>query len=96
MGYYIQTGSSLDKAEYLVNKLGGKMIAKPSKFEDIPEDKALIVVVDNLVFEAAGLAYSKEEFDAFVLDERDDRLKWFILLDKKLAYEKAGYAEPNK
>ena len=88
MGYYIQTGD-LKKVEG-INKLGGVEVQQPKKFEDIPSELALIVVVDNGLFDAAGLIYSPEEFEAFTMPE-DRRPKKFFYVDKKLAYEKAGY-----
>ena len=92
MGYYIQTDSTHNKAAYLVSKFGGRALPQaPASFEAIPSDKALIVVVDNGMFEAAGLIYSPGEFAAFT--SKDDlRPKQYVLLDKAVAYKEAGYS----
>ena len=76
MGYYIETGGVYDKADVLVKRDGAEIIEQPKRFDDIPDDKALICVVDNLIFEAAGYAFSLEEFEAFSdpADRRDKSL----------------------
>lgn len=92
MGYYIQTDSNRDKAEYLVrNHAGLKLLRPPRTFAEIPADKALITVVDNFAFEAAGLCYDEGEFRDFT-SPRDQRPRQYVLLDKDLAYKLAGYA----
>lgn len=91
MGYYIQTDGVKNKAAYIVQHHDGQQLLEaPDSFEDIPEGKALIVVVDNRVFEAAGLCYDKGEFRAFT-DPEDTRNRQYVLLDKVLAYKLAGY-----
>lgn len=91
MGYYIQTDGVKNKAAYIVQHHDGQQLLEaPDSFEDIPEGKALIVVVDNRVFEAAGLCYSQGEFEAFT-DPRDTRNKQYVLLDKQLAHRLSGY-----
>lgn len=92
MGYYIQTPGHKRKAEQLVSLHCGQIIPKPASFNDVPADKALIAVVDNGPFEAAALAYSESKFAAFT-DPRDSRPQKFVLLDKALAHQLAGYEE---
>lgn len=57
MGYYIETGERKGKAAWLVKNANGSMEKRPG---DIP-----VVVLDNGPFEAAGIAYDAEEFEAF-------------------------------
>lgn len=64
----------------------------PASFGDIPEDKALIVVVDNGLFEAAGYAYDDIEFAEFT-NPRDRRPRTFVIMDKHAAEECSGRAE---
>lgn len=64
MGYYIETPMNKGKAEYLVREYGAEEI-EAFDWSDVPEDKALICVVDNGPFEAAAVAYSEREFQAF-------------------------------
>ena len=91
MGFYIETKTSTNKAENLVNDYNGTIISKPKSFDQIPEDKALIVVIDNNFFEAAGYAFDEKEFQAFT-EPSDPRFKQFVLMDKQKAQESSGYS----
>lgn len=54
MGYYIQTPENKNKAGQIVKLYNGEELSEmPEKYEDIPEGKALIVVVSNVSFDAA-------------------------------------------
>src|SRR6266446_3809076 len=61
-----------------------ELTATPAAFADIPEGMALIVVVDNGLFEAAGYAYDEREFGAMT-DPDDHRARRYILIGKALA-----------
>ena len=97
MGYYINsTGKSQlmahEKAEGLVSDCGAERVQQPPDFDNIPEDKSLICVVNNGPFEAAGLIFSPDELNEF--NRFDDiRPKTWLLMDKKLAHELSGYDE---
>ncbi len=92
MGYYINKGlDARDKALALVELYEAKEIQQPEKFDDIANDKAIIVVIDNGGFEAAGYCYSEREFADFT-NPRDPRQKTFLVMDKKLAEELTGYS----
>lgn len=92
MGYYIETPEDTRKAAQIVKFHGGEIIPKPDAFTVIAPDKALIVVMNNVLFEAAGLAYDKDEFEAFT-DPSDARSKQYVILDKALAHKLAKYKE---
>ena len=62
MGYYIETDSNRNKADYLLKNYNAVEIDRPIYFQEIPEDMALLVVVDNGMFEAAAFAYDENEF----------------------------------
>jgi hypothetical protein len=80
MGYYIETDGPKDKVNYLIETTG----AKPClPVWPPPSDKTLICVVDNGLFEAAAIAFSKDEMEAFNWDG-DDRPKTWLLVDKKI------------
>ena len=91
MGFYVEVPHPRNKAMQLVNLYKGQIVPKPAFFADIPEDKALIVVVANEMFEAAGLAFCDSEFRDFT-DPHDNRPKQFVLLDKELAHKLSGYS----
>lgn len=66
MGYYVEVPEPKGKAQQLVDSYGAEILKRmPARFEDVPEGKALICVVDNGPFEAAGLCCSAEEFESF-------------------------------
>ena len=92
MGYYIETKHPLNKASQIVCQHKGEIVPKPLNFDNIPEDKALIVVVQNGMFDAAGYAFDEREFKSFT-QPSDLRPKTFILLDKEIANKLTGYKE---
>ena len=88
MGYYIQ-GPALGKAAFIVSEYNGKIIPCPNNFADVPEDKALISIVSNGPFEAAGYCFDAKEFEEFS-DPSDHRPKTWLIMDKKKAMELSG------
>lgn len=90
MGFYIEVNHPRHKALQLVLDYGGERIPKPERFADIPPEKALIVVLDNGPFEAAGFAYDEREFLAFT-NPVDLRRKDYVLLDRTTAEEASGW-----
>ena len=94
MGYYIEVPKMKGKAEQLVELYEGEIIDRPASFNDIPEGKALICVVSNLNFDAAGLCYSEREFNDFLHDyHQPDRPRKWVLMDLQLARKLSGYIE---
>lgn len=95
MGYYIQTPENLNKVRQLVRLHGAEIIPfPPEKLSDIIGDKALICVVQNGTFDAAGLCYNQQELEAFRrADEGYQRPRTWLLMDKAEAHELCGYKE---
>ena len=93
MGFYIQRSNDdvKHKAEWLVDVYEGIVVQKPTSFNDIPQNKGLVIVIDNGIFEAAGYIFDEREFKAATSDRLDIRPKVFVLLDKKLAEKISGY-----
>jgi len=91
MGYYIQAPSAHGKAEYLAAEHAADILGvPPASYAAIPEDKALIAVVDNGLFEAAAYVHSEPEFTAFSrLD--DPRPRTWLLMDKTTAQRLSNY-----
>jgi hypothetical protein len=89
MGFYIETYCNQGKADELVKRHGAIKIATPKSFNDIPSGLALICVVENGFFDAAGYCYDESEFNAFV--SPDGRRKHWLLMDKGLAIKLSGY-----
>lgn len=93
MGYYIEAPSNHGKAEYLVRTHGGeRLVIPPATMEEIPEGKALIVVIDNMIFEAAGFAHDQRELDAFTKNPRDPRPREYVIMDRALAEKLSGFS----
>lgn len=90
MGYYIQ-GPTKGKAAFICQTYGGFLTSLQHGRETIKErpDLALICVVDNGAFEAAGFAYDERELEAFAND--DGRAKTWLLLDRDKVKELTGY-----
>jgi len=88
MGFYIQ-GPKVGKGVFIKNEYGGEFVPQPESFDEIPEDKALICVVNNGLFEAAGYCFSAEEFEAFVYP--DERIRHWLLMDKDKAQKLSGF-----
>lgn len=89
MGYYIQTSQNHSKAEEIAQKFNGEIIPQPD-FKKIPLGKAVIVVIDNGIFEAAAFAYNHDEFIALTMPH-DIRPKKFVLIDWDIAVSETGY-----
>lgn len=90
MGYYIQTAGNHNKADEIVRKFNGEIISRPAKFSDVPVDKGLVCVLDNMIFEAAGFVYDEREFDAFT-QPADARPHTWLLIDRKDAERETNY-----
>lgn len=92
MGFYIQTGEKFGKGKWLENTLNAMRIPQPVSFAKVPKGYALVVVVHNPGFEAAGFAYNEREF-LFMINPRvrDCREKEFFLLEWDLVCQLTGY-----
>ena len=86
MGIYLQTPYPTSKAEQLQELYKAKVISKPV-YHRIPEDKALICVVENGFFDAAAYIYSESEYKAFRPTLSDQRPRTWLTMDKKLVEE---------
>jgi hypothetical protein len=95
MGYYIQTQENTGKAARICDSWADTEIisSAPASYQDIPEGKALVVVVENQLFEAAGVVYNEQEFRAFTDTVHDHRPRTYLLMDRALAFKLAGVPE---
>ena len=89
MGYYIEVPNNKGKAAQIVEMYGGEIIPQPDTFDKVPQGKALICVVDNGLFEAAGYCFDSREFGEFT--RPDGRPKQWVLLDLIKAQKLSGY-----
>ena len=90
MGFYIETpGQTTGKADRLVADHGATIIETPTNFNEAG-DKALVCVVVNPFFEAAGYCFDEREFNAFTATS-DPRPKTWLTMDKALAQKLSGF-----
>lgn len=94
MGFYIETPLMYRKASYLATEYDAEILSRPyESFADVPEGKALVVVVDNNSFEAAAVIFDEHEYRRIVshCPVKDTRFKTYVLMDKAKAFELSGY-----
>lgn len=95
MGYYIGTNANQNKAAWIVKNLNGKMVSFNEAKEAMSNpDLGVVVVLDNVLFEAAGFCFSYNEFEAFT-DPNDKRRKQFVVLKREDAEIASGYKRSN-
>jgi hypothetical protein len=87
MGMYINNiGEKIaprkGKADFILKEIKGAMIVPPPTIWHAD----LVCVVDNVAFDAAGYAYSKEEMDVFL--ESDGRPRQWLLVPNAKDYAK--------
>ena len=97
MGYYLNSTKmneplpAVGKANILAKSSGVEEVTQPKTYGEIPDSKAIICVVSNGPFEAAGYAYCEDEFKVF--SAPDSRPKRWFLMDKNLVNKLTGYDE---
>lgn len=93
MGYYVEVPLHKDKAQQIVDLYQGEIVDREIAKGYIGNPtKAIIVVVNNGHFEAAGFAFNESEYKAFTLPpDRDPRPRKFVVMDRKKAKELTGY-----
>jgi hypothetical protein len=92
MGFYVETPNSRGKAEYLIEEHDAVHITREEAEEIVSDPKseyAVIVVLNNVMFEAAGYAYDKRELGHFLAPD-DPRPKVCLAVDKKVVQKLTG------
>lgn len=105
MGYYIEVPHDTGKAQLIADgkalilvddkwrqapEYKAEIIERPASFADVPENKALICVISNPFFEAAGCCFDEREFEAFTQPD-DHRARTWLLMDKNTAEQCSRY-----
>lgn len=92
MGYYIEVPKSKNKAQQLIELYGAARVDE-SLVESVFEapNTAVICVVDNGPFEAAGFVYNKNELRVFM--RPDGRSRIWLVMERGLAETLSGYKE---
>lgn len=94
MGYYIETGTAVGKAGILVKEHGASEITRPEAFTiatnpEYPRTQIIVVVLENGMFEAAGIAFDIDELKEFT-DLNDSRPRTILSMDQEEAWKLAG------
>ena len=93
MGYYIETPSPVFKAEQLIKQHGAVRIPPPRGYDDIPHGQVPICVVQNGMFDAAGIAYNDNELEEFKANTYDRRPRTWLTLPREKVLELNSYVE---
>lgn len=94
MGYYLNSSflGSNGKAVTLINKCRARVIGagalprSAAEFEKLDDDKAIVCVIKNGLFDAACVCYKYDELKD-CNSTGDDRPKVFLLMDKQLVID---------
>ncbi len=94
MGYYIEGTEDKGKARQILDLYGGRVVSGVPSFKDLKPDEAIICVLDNGSFEAAGFAYDERELAVFAAPDRlgPQRPRTWLIMDRKKACELTGYS----
>lgn len=96
MGYYIETGANHGKAEWLISNHAAKEIDLAEWSQRDPQTDGLVVVVDNGLFEAAGVAHNASEqaywIGSAVADVRPRR---YLVMDRATSRKLANIVGIN-
>ena len=88
MGYYIETPAPRGKARQIAELHQGIVLDHVPAFEDVPDDKAAICVVENAAFEAACFVHDEREYRDFTLPfSEDPRPRTWVLIPWEKAVE---------
>ena len=90
MGYYIETGGPKGKAKWLVDN--AKAVITPTPVYGTP-DMIPVCVVDNEPFEAAAIAFDKDELEVFE-DPRDERFRMWLSVPRAEVLRLCPHVEP--
>lgn len=94
MGYYLNAEGmpARGKADWLIENCAAVELEHgtwPPTFDEIPDGKAAVVVLENGPFDAAGFAFSEDEYEQFIFP--DGRPKRLVLMDVLPAARMSGY-----
>jgi hypothetical protein len=92
MGFQIPSPTK-GKVQYLVDRYQAVVLGEPpDNFDKVPDDQAIICVIDTLQYEVASYAFSRQEFS--LLDDHSDfRKRTWLLMDKAKANQVSGFGK---
>jgi len=91
MGYYLPIPCAKGKAELAIEMYDAREVPQSEASKSIDDPTlAVIVVINNGPFEAAGFAFDRDEFIVFSLPQDHRPKRWFVM-DRVKACEATGY-----
>jgi hypothetical protein len=92
MGFQIP-GPTNGKVQYLVERYQAEVLDRaPRNFDEVPEYRAIICVIDTRDYEVASYAFSRQELS--LLDDHSDfRKRTWLLIDKTKANQLSGFGK---
>lgn len=82
MGYYIELPSNINKAGQLIRDHNAIVRSgRPVTITDLADGKVLVCVVQNGMFDAAGIVFSDDELEAFS-QPTDPRPRTWLAMDR--------------
>lgn len=91
MGYYLNSGQVLHKAEWLIREHRAKSVSQHEARNLLNNPSlAVVVVVNNGLFDAVAFLYGANEFAAFTMPD-DMRLKRFLIMNRELCKQLSGF-----
>ena len=93
MGYYIDVPENKGKAQQIIELHGGRILPHIPDFGDAGPNEAIICVLDNGHWEAAGFAYNEGELERFVAPDfyGPNRPRTWLIMDRKKACKLTGF-----
>ena len=80
-------GAALEGPWFMVG-----IFVSSDNFDKVPDDQAIICVIDTIRYEVASYAYSRQEFS--LLDDHSDfRKRTWLLMDKAKANQVSGFGK---
>jgi len=93
MGFYIEVPRNKGKAQQLVDLHGARILDSKPSFNEVAESEAIICVLDNGAWEAAGFAYDERELGRFTKPDfyMPQRPRIWLIMNKQKACKLSGY-----
>lgn len=91
MGFYLVCDVTIGKAKRFIEKHNAEVVACPLSVEQLQTDKALVCVVENLMFDAALYVPDDRELKDTLATKNDRRKRTYLLMDKELVKKLSHY-----
>jgi hypothetical protein len=89
MGYYMEVPANKEKVKQLIEMYGATRFKEVTFFADVPEGKALVIVVENLNYDAAKYIDNRKTLADIhkCIRQGDNRPRTWLLIDKDKVFQ---------